>query len=133
MDRLYVFLVIAAIIISIGSIAIFYIESPNEKTQINSFLDAVWWTVSTVTTVGYGDIVPVTDAGKIMSIFFMIFGIGILAIALSMLGTRIYKTKIEKNEQDISHAQKLILQRIEHLEKSINEIRDSIKQNYSKE
>ena len=129
MDRLYSLLVVAAIVISIGSIAIFYIESPNEKTQINSFLDAVWWTVSTVTTVGYGDIVPVTDAGKIMAIFYMIFGIGILAVFLSVLGTRIYKIRIEKNDQEISHAQKLILQRIDDLEKSITEIRDSLKQN----
>ena len=129
MDRLYSLLVVAAIVISIGSIAIFYIESPNEKTQINSFLDAVWWTVSTITTVGYGDIVPVTDAGKIMAIFYMIFGIGILAVFLSVLGTRIYKIRIEKNDQEISHAQKLILQRIDDLEKSIKEIRDSLKQN----
>ena len=129
MDRLYSLLVVAAIVISIGSIAIFYIESPNEKTQINSFLDAVWWTVSTVTTVGYGDIVPVTDAGKIMAIFYMIFGIGILAVFLSVLGTRIYKIRIEKNDQEISHAQKLILQRIDDLEKSIKEILDSLKQN----
>ncbi len=129
MDRLYSLLVVAAIVISIGSIAIFYIESPNEGTQINSFLDAVWWTVSTVTTVGYGDIVPVTDAGKIMAIFFMIFGIGVLAVFLSVLGTRIYKLRIEKNEQEITHVQKLILQRLDDLEKSIKEIRDSLKQN----
>jgi len=128
-DRLYSLLVVAAIVISIGSIAIFYIESPNEKTQINSFLDAVWWTVSTVTTVGYGDIVPVTDAGKIMAIFYMIFGIGILAVFLSVLGTRIYKIRIERNDQELSHVQKLILERIDDLEKSIKEIRDSLKQN----
>ena len=103
MDRFFLFLIVTAIIISIGSIAIFYIESPNENTQINSFLDAVWWTVSTVTTVGYGDIVPVTDAGKIMAIFYMIFGIGVLAISLSVLGTRIYKTKIEKTMKKKSH------------------------------
>ena len=129
MDRLYSLLVVAAIVISIGSIAIFYIESPNEKTQINSFLDAVWWTVSTVTTVGYGDIVPVTDAGKIIAIFYMIFGIGILAVFLSVLGTRIYKIRIERNDQELSHVQKLILERIDDLEKSIKEIRDSLKQN----
>ena len=129
MDKLYLILVVAAIVISIGSIAIFYIESPNEKSQINSFLDAVWWTVSTVTTVGYGDIVPVTDAGKIMAIFFMIFGIGVLAVFLSVLGTRIYKLRIEKNEQEITHVQKLILQRLDDLEKSIKEIRDGLKQN----
>ncbi len=48
-------------------------------------LDAVWWTVATVTTVGYGDVVPVTDTGKIVAIFYMFFGIGVLALFLSVL------------------------------------------------
>ena len=59
--------------------------------------------------------------------FYIIFGIEIIAASLSVIGTRIYKTRIEKNEQEISHTQKLILQRIDDLEKSIKEIRDSLK------
>jgi len=117
------------IVIFIGSITIFFIESPYENSKINSFLDAVWWTVATLTTVGYGDVIPVTDAGKIMAIFYMLFAIGFLLIFLSAIGTRFYKRRIEPNEQEISHAQKLILGRIDDLEKSIKEIRDSLKQN----
>ncbi len=129
MEKIYVLPLVLVIVIFIGSIGIFIIESPYENSKINSFLDAIWWTVATLTTVGYGDVIPVTDAGKIMAIFYMLFAIGFLLIILSAIGTRFYKRRIEPNEQEISHAQKLILQRIDDLEKSIKEMRDSLKQN----
>ena len=90
-------------------------------------LDAVWWTVSTVTTVGYGDIVPVTDAGKIVAIFFMFFGIGVLAIFLSVLGTMFYKRRFEKEEKEISHAQRLILDRMDDLEKNQEKLQKDLR------
>jgi len=128
-EKLYVLPLVLVIVIFIGSIGIFIIESPYENSKINSFLDAIWWTVATLTTVGYGDVIPVTDAGKIMAIFYMLFAIGFLLVFLSVIGTRFYKRRIEPNEQEISHAQKLILGRIDDLEKSIKEMRDSLKQN----
>jgi len=128
-EKLYVLPLVLVIVIFIGSIGIFIIESPYENSKINSFLDAIWWTVATLTTVGYGDVIPVTDAGKIMAIFYMLFAIGFLLIFLSVIGTRFYKRRIEPNEQEISHAQKMILERIDDLEKSIKEMRDSLKQN----
>jgi len=128
-EKIYVLPLVLVIVIFIGSIGIFIIESPYENSKINSFLDAIWWTVATLTTVGYGDVIPVTDAGKIMAIFYMLFAIGFLLVFLSVIGTRFYKRRIEPYEQEISHAQKLILERIDDLEKSIKEIRDSLKQN----
>ena len=118
MNKLFYPLFIAAGIIVIGSFVIFSVESPHPDSQINSMLDAVWWTVATVTTVGYGDIVPVTETGKIVAIFYMFFGIGVLAIFLSVLGTQFYKRRFEKDEKEISHAQKLILDKIDALEKN---------------
>ena len=129
MEKIYVLPLVLVIVIFIGSIGIFIIESPYENSKINSFLDAIWWTVATLTTVGYGDVIPVTDAGKIMAIFYMLFAIGFLLVFLSVIGTRFYKRRIEPKEQEISHAQKLILGRIDDLEKSIKEMRDSLKQN----
>ena len=64
MNKLFYLLFIAAGIIVVGSIVIYFVESPHPDSQINSILDAIWWTVATVTTVGYGDIVLVTDTGK---------------------------------------------------------------------
>ncbi len=102
MNKLFYLLFTAAGIIVIGSFVILSVESQHPDSQINSMLDAVWWTVATVTTVGYGDIVPVTDTGKIVAIFFMFFGIGVLAIFLSVLGTQFYKRRFETEEREFT-------------------------------
>jgi len=127
MNKLFYLLLTAAGTIVIGSFVIFSVESQHPDSQINSMLDAIWWTVATVTTVGYGDIVPVTDTGKIVAIFYMFFGIGVLAIFLSVLGTMFYKRRFEKEEKDISHAQRLILDRMDDLEKNQEKLQKDLK------
>ena len=113
-------------VIIIGSLVIFAIESTHENSEINSMLDAIWWSVSTVTTVGYGDIVPVSETGKIIAIVYMFFGIGVIAIFFSVLATNFYKKRFEKDNKEFTDAQKLILKRIDDLEKNLHEIRSSL-------
>ena len=127
MNKLFYLLFVAAGIIAVGSFVIFSVESQHPDSQINSMLDAVWWTVATVTTVGYGDVVPVSETGKIMAIFFMFFGIGVLAIFLSVLGTTFYKNRFEKEGKEISHAQKLILDRMDDLEKNQKDLQKDLR------
>ena len=127
MNKLFYLLVIAAVTIVVGSLVIFYVESPHPDSQINTMLDAAWWTVATVTTVGYGDVVPVTETGKIIAIFYMFFGISILALFLSVLGTQFYKNRFSK-EGDISHAQELILERMNDLEKNQVKLQNNLKE-----
>jgi voltage-gated potassium channel len=127
MNKLFYLLFTAAGIIVIGSFVIFSVESQHPDSQINSMLDAVWWTVSTVTTVGYGDIVPVTDTGKIVAIFFMFFGIGVLALFLSVLGTQFYKRRFETQEREFTDYQKLVLQRIDDLEKNQEKLQKDLR------
>ena len=110
----------------IGSFVIFSIESQHPDSQINTMFDATWWTVATVTTVGYGDIVPVTETGKIVAIFYMFFGIGVLALFISVLGTQFYKNRFTK-EEEISYAQKLILDRMDDLEKNQEKLHQVLK------
>ena len=127
MNKLFYLLFTAAGIIVVGSFVIFSVESQHPDSQINSMLDAVWWTVATVTTVGYGDIVPVTDTGKIVAIFFMFFGIGVLAIFLSVLGTQFYKRRFETEEREFTDYQKLVLQRIDDLEKNQEKLQKDLR------
>jgi voltage-gated potassium channel len=127
MNKLFYLLFVAAAVIVIGSLVIFSVESQHPDSQINSMLDAVWWTVATVTTVGYGDIVPVTETGRIVAIFYMFFGIGVLGIFLSVLGAQIYKRRFEKEEKEISHAQKLMLDKMSNLEKNQEKLQKEFK------
>lgn len=50
------------------------------KANITTFGDALWWAVSTITTVGYGDLYPVTPAGRAIAVVLMITGVGIFGV-----------------------------------------------------
>ncbi len=128
MNKLFYLLFAAAGVIVIGSIVMYLVESSHPDSQINSMLDAIWWTVATSTTVGYGDIIPVTETGKIIAIFYMFFGIGMLGLCISILGTSFYKNRFEKEEKEISHAQKLILDRMDDLEKNQEKLQKDLRE-----
>jgi voltage-gated potassium channel len=71
-----VFIVLTVIgngLIVISSLLLYYFEK-GINPRIHSLLDAIWWAVATVTTVGYGDVSPITNIGKIIGIFMMIIG-----------------------------------------------------------
>ncbi len=127
MANIFYLLIVYAVIVFIGSVMIFTIESGHPDSEINSMLDAVWWTVSTVTTVGYGDLELVTDFGKIMAIIYMFFGITFLSIFVAVLGTRVYKRRFEIEDKEFSFAQKQILQKIKDLEKNQINLEKNIK------
>jgi voltage-gated potassium channel len=125
-NKLFYLLFASAGVIIVGALFMYAVESGKENSQINSVLDAFWWAVTTVTTVGYGDIIPVSDAGKILAIFYMFFGIGVLVIFLSVLGTNFYKNRFEADSKDISHAQSLILKKMDELENNQEKIEQKL-------
>lgn len=63
------------------------------------FSDALWWSIVTCTTVGYGDVVPVTVLGRLVAIFLMIFGIGFLGMLTSTITTFVSNLAIERNKK----------------------------------
>ena len=59
------------------------------------YLDAVYFSAFTITTVGYGDITPKTDLGKIFTIFYMFVGVGIVLYGLSIMATHFVEAREE--------------------------------------
>ena len=70
------------------------------------YIDSAYFTIATVTTIGYGDVVPLTDAGKIFTMFFSFFGIGMAFYFFTTFGKYVYK-KTFQNELK-KHHDKLI-------------------------
>jgi voltage-gated potassium channel len=111
---------IFALIIGGSGIAIYLIESPHEDAQITNIIDAFWWVSATVTTVGYGDVVPVTEIGRLYGIVLMFVGISIIGTFISALGAILVGSRIKKHESLESSTKSLIIRKIheiEHLEK----------------
>ncbi|PZD94963.1 ion transporter [Paenibacillus sambharensis] len=65
------------VVILWSSVGVFLLET-GINDNIQSFGDAVWWSIVTTTTVGYGDISPVSNGGRIIAVFLMITGIGMI-------------------------------------------------------
>lgn len=68
-------------VLSVG--VIFY-----HKVEDMSWVNAIYFSVITLTTIGYGDIVPKTDLGKIFTVFYVLIGIGIFAAVINYLVKR---------------------------------------------
>jgi len=68
-----------------SAVAFTVAEDVGEGRRIHSFFDALWWSASTITTVGYGDIYPVTAAGKLVAVFTMVVGVSTLAVVTARI------------------------------------------------
>ncbi|WP_294374071.1 potassium channel family protein [uncultured Clostridium sp.] len=77
---------ITILIIFIASIGIYFIESPSNP-NINTYGDSLWWSIVTVSTVGYGDITVLTQGGRIAACMLMFTGIGFLTMFTSTIST----------------------------------------------
>lgn len=63
-----------------SAVAFTLVEDVGERQRVNSFFDALWWSTTTITTVGYGDVYPITAAGRIIAAITMVVGISTFAV-----------------------------------------------------
>ena len=110
-------LIISILVITVSGFTIFLIESPHENAQITNLVDAFWWVSATVTTVGYGDVVPVTEEGRIMGIVLMFIGISIIGAFISALGAMLVGFRLKKRETVEYDTKSLIIKKISEIER----------------
>lgn len=84
-EQLLSSLFVLLVLMLIASVLMFNIENNAQPDSFKSVFDAMWWSVATVTTVGYGDIYPVTVLGKLLSAVIAVLGIGIVAIPTGII------------------------------------------------
>ena len=74
-----------AIVIFVSSVLIYVLEGSNPNSNIHSFFSAVYWSVVTLSTVGFGDFTPVTKEGRFVTMFIIVSGVGVLSFFTSLI------------------------------------------------
>ena len=138
MKTLIYLLMASGIAIFVGTMIMYNLESGVENSKMKTILDALWWCIATVTTVGYGDIVPVTNLGRIVAIIYMFFGITLIATLLAVVTNTFYKKRVEKQETDkkeheMNYLRSLVINKLSEIERrqleyieTVNKLRLSI-------
>lgn len=90
----FIFILFILIVISF---IMFYAENEAQPDKFSSIPAAMWWGIATLTTVGYGDIVPITNLGKFLGGIFAIAGVGLLALPAGILSSGFFEMLHTKN------------------------------------
>lgn len=72
-------------VIMFGGADLFHAFEHGVNENVHTFFDSIWWAMVTITTVGYGDIAPVTTGGRIVSMALMMLGIGFLGLTTGLV------------------------------------------------
>jgi voltage-gated potassium channel len=118
----YVVIITSALIL-ITSLVVYDLERDVHGSTIHSWSDGLWWAIATVTTVGYGDKVPLTAGGRAVAVVLMLTGIALLGVITAALATYFVKQSRLRDEaaaaddrESIDGKLDILLDRVAHLE-----------------
>ncbi len=77
--------IFASVVIFVSSVLIYVMEANNPASPVNTMFEALYWSIVTISTVGYGDVVPITHEGRIVALVVIISGIAVLAFTTSLV------------------------------------------------
>ena len=86
-EQLLATLFTALMLVVVASTLMYFVEHEAQPDRFSSIPAAMWWGIATITTIGYGDIYPVTPLGKVLAAAIAILGIGLFALPTAILGT----------------------------------------------
>lgn len=95
----------AVMAMSLGAVAILDVEQDAAGANILSFGDALWWSATTVTTVGYGDHFPVTTQGRVIAVALMVVGIATVGAITAAVAAWMVEEVRESSEDDEAESQ----------------------------
>lgn len=98
-EEFVLFSLVAVLLLFLSAVGIYYFENKVQPDVFSSVFHSLWWSLCTLTTVGYGDVYPVTVGGKIFTFFVLATGLGIIAVPPGLVASALTKAReMEDNE-----------------------------------
>ena len=97
-DELILFSFLAVILLYLSAVGIYYFERDAQPEVFRSIFDALWWAVATLTTVGYGDVYPVTTGGRLFTFIVLMVGLGIVAVPTGLVASALSEARRRAEE-----------------------------------
>ena len=96
-EELILFGFVASCILYLSAVGIYYFENDAQPDKFGSIFDSLWWAIATLTTVGYGDIYPITVGGRAFTFLVLLSCLGIVAVPTGVIATALAKAREEQD------------------------------------
>lgn len=103
-EELVLFGTAALIVLYLAAVGIYHFEHEAQPQVYASVFHSLWWAIVTLTTVGYGDAIPITLGGRVFTGFVLIAGLGIVAVPTGLLAAALAKAR--EHEKEVADAEK---------------------------
>jgi voltage-gated potassium channel len=100
-EELVLFLFTALLVVFLSSAGIYYFEHQVQPQAFGSIFHCMWWAIVTLTTVGYGDVYPITLGGRIFTTFVLLSGVGIVAVPAALLSSALTKARQDERARQV--------------------------------
>ena len=118
--KIIVFILSISLMVIILGTLMYIIEG--QQNGFDNIPKSIYWAVVTLTTVGYGDVVPITALGKTVAVFIMMLGYAIIAVPTGIVASELTKKKSRERQDKIIAKEDIILQKINDLEDKIDKL-----------
>lgn len=92
-EEIVLFAACTLILIFITSASIYYFENEAQPETFKSIFHSAWWSIVTLTTVGYGDVYPITLGGRIFTFFVLMIGVGMVTVPAGLVASALSKAR----------------------------------------
>lgn len=95
-EELVLFSCIAMLLLYFSAVGIYYFENESQPEAFKSVFHSMWWALTTLTTVGYGDTYPITLGGRIFTFFVLMIGLGFVAVPTGLVASALSAAREEE-------------------------------------
>jgi voltage-gated potassium channel len=99
--ELTLFMIATVFLLYVSAVGIYYFENSAQPEIFSSIFHSLWWAVATLTTVGYGDVYPVTVGGKIFTFIMLMLGLGVVAVPTGLISSAMTKAIADERLESI--------------------------------
>jgi len=96
-EELIIFVLAALMMLYLAALGIYHFEHAAQPEVFKSIFDCLWWSVATLTTVGYGDVYPITLGGRLFTFVILIIGLGVVAAPTGIIASAL--ATVRKQEE----------------------------------